>query len=140
MSSLPHACTGQRFAEVIALFKSSGWQDLHLPEEMRTVRAWHLAMRNSIDEHDQFEHIDVAAACGIEDECLVLSIRRDLPDTLMRMITQGPGSLHFWAVKEFAENGERLFDALWNGERWVNLQVRAHATVQDTMSSVSSAG
>ena len=44
----------------------------------------------------------------------------------------GPGSLHLWAAKEYAENGERIFDALWNGERWTNLQVRAHITVQDT--------
>ena len=89
-------------------------------------------MRNNIEEHDQFEHIDVAAACGFEDECLVLSIRRDLPGTLLRMISKGPGSLHLWAAKEYAENGERIFDALWNGERWTNLQVRAHITLQDT--------
>lgn len=69
-----------------------------------------------IDGYDQFEHIDVAAARGTEDECLVLSIRRDPRGTLLRMITEGPGSLHLWAVEETAENGERIFDALLSGE------------------------
>ena len=93
-----------------------------------------------MDEYDHFEHIDVAAACGIEHECLNLSVRRDLPGTLLRMISEGPGSLYFWAVKKFAEDGERIFDALRNGKRWMNLQVRENISVQDTMSSIRSAG
>ena len=137
---MSHACTGKQFAQVLRLFKNSGWQDLHLPEGLRTARAWHLAVRRDIEEHDQFEHNDVAVACGIEHECLILSIRRDLPGTLLQMISEGPGSLHFWAAKEFARDGERIFDALWNGERWLKLQVRAHVPVPDTMSSIRSAG
>ena len=83
---LSYACTGKQFAHVLQLFHNSGWQNLHLPQELRTVRDWHLAVRRSVDKHEQFEHIDVAAACGIKHECLILSIRRDLPGTFLRMI------------------------------------------------------
>lgn len=111
-----------------------------MPEELRTVRAWHVARRREIDKLDEFEHIDVAAGCGINHECLILSIWKDLPGTLLRMISDGPGNLHFWAAKEFAHNGERIFHALWNGERWLKLQVRADVFVQGTMSSIRFAG
>ena len=87
------ACTGKKVAELMKLFQRHAWEDLHIPEELRTARAWHLALRRGIAEYDEFEHIDVAAECGIEGECLILSVQRDLAGTLPRMITEGPGSL-----------------------------------------------
>jgi len=117
------ACTGKKFTELLQLFKQHGWEDLHIPEELRTARAWHLALRRGIAEFDKFEHIDIAAECGIAGECLILSIRKDLPGALKHMITEGPGSLHFWASKAFTADGERLFNALWNGDRWIDLEV-----------------
>ena len=116
--------TGKQFADLLKIFRRHEWEDLHLPEDLRTARAWQLALRREIPEYEDFEHIDIAAACGIEDECLILSVRRDLEKTLLRMIEEGPGSLHFWASKKFSEDDERLFDNLWNGDRWNDLQVR----------------
>lgn len=53
-------------------------------------------------------------------------MRKDLAKVLKRMIADGPGEVHLWAQKKFSEDNERLYDALWNGDRWNDLQARAH--------------
>ena len=109
--------------QFIKLFEKEAWASYCPAPDLRSCDAWKAHLTEGPYVGSEFTHHDISSAFSLH-EPLIVSIRKDLFQGLLDMITDGTEQPVLFPVElRDEQTGERIYSQQHTGDMWLKTQV-----------------